>query len=197
MDLTKKELKNGGVLDMDKRVSMIDAYGPGYLSDKAHRNYEKIVGVQTDAPFKRAYMPIGGVRMANDAAKNYGFEPDPKIVEIYSKYRKTHNQAVFEAYTPEMRAARHAHIITGLPDAYSRGRIIGDYRRVALYGIDYLIKEKQYQLACLPFEMTDDVILTRSEVADQITALNAMKRMAAAYGHDISQPAANAQEAVQ
>ncbi len=197
MQLTKKERDKGGVLAMDTRVSMIDAYGPGYLSDKAHHSYEKIVGVQTDEPFKRAYMPIGGIRMADQAAQSYGFKSDPKIVEIYTKYRKTHNQAVFEAYTPEMRLARHAHIITGLPDAYSRGRIIGDYRRVALYGIDYLINEKDIQRNNLPLEMREEIIRVREEIADQIAALKAMKRMAEAYGDDISKPAKDAREAIQ
>lgn len=193
MDLTKKELANGGVLDMDKRVSFIDAYGPGYLD----KRLEKIVGVQTDAPFKRAYMPIGGVRMAQQAAKTYGFSSDPKIDEIYTKYRKTHNQGVFDVYTKEMRDARHTHIITGLPDAYSRGRIIGDYRRIALYGIDYLIAAKKADINALSTEMRPDIIRLREEAADQIRALNAMKNMASAYGHDISKPAANAQEAIQ
>ena len=193
MDLTKKEIANGGVLDMDKRVSFIDAYGPGYLD----KRLEKIVGVQTDAPFKRAYMPIGGIRMAQQAAQTYGFKSDPKIDEIYSKYRKTHNQGVFDVYTKEMKDARHTHIITGLPDAYSRGRIIGDYRRIALYGIDYLIAAKKTEINNLPKEMRPEVVQVREEAADQIRALNAMKNMAKAYGHDISQPAANAQEAIQ
>lgn len=182
---------------MDTRCSFIDAFGPGYLSDAKHRDEEKIVGVQTDEPFKRAYMPFGGVRMANAAAENYGFKADPKLVEIFTKYRKTHNQAVFEAYTPEMKAARHAHIITGLPDAYSRGRIIGDYRRIALYGIDYLINEKLEAREKMTDVMSADVIRVREEVADQVAALKAMKTMAAAYGFDISQPAANAKEAIQ
>ena len=197
LELSKKERENGGVLDMDTRCSFIDAFGPGYLSDAKHRDEEKIVGVQTDEPFKRAYMPFGGVRMANAAAENYGFKADPKLVEIFTKYRKTHNQAVFEAYTPEMKAARHAHIITGLPDAYSRGRIIGDYRRIALYGIDYLINEKLEAREKMTDVMSADVIRVREEVADQVAALKAMKTMAAAYGFDISQPAANAKEAIQ
>ncbi|GHU30849.1 hypothetical protein FACS1894166_01210 [Bacilli bacterium] len=178
---------------MDQRVSFIDAYGPGYLN----RKLEKIVGVQTDEPFKRAYMPIGGVRMAQEAAKAFGFKTDAKIDEIYTKYRKTHNQAVFDAYTTEMKKARHLHIITGLPDAYSRGRIIGDYRRVALYGVDYLIEEKKMTRNLIPYDMNDDVIRLREESADQLRALEAMKRMAGVYGHDISKPARNAQEAVQ
>ena len=182
---------------MDKRVQFIDAYGPGYISDEKHREDEKIVGVQTDAPFKRAYMPIGGIRMADQAAVSHGFTPEPRIQEIYTKYRKTHNQAVFEVYTPEMRAARHAHIITGLPDAYGRGRIIGDYRRIPLYGIDYLIKEKQKELNKRDVVMTEKVIRQREEVAEQIKALKAMIRMAKEYGDDISQPASNAREAIQ
>ena len=182
---------------MDQRVSFIDAYGAGYISDIKHRKDEKIVGVQTDAPLKRAYRPIGGIRMADQAAITHGFTPDPKIQEIYTKYRKTHNQAVFEVYTPEMRAARHAHIITGLPDAYARGRIIGDYRRVALYGIDYLIKEKQRELDKRDVVMSEKTILQREEIAEQIKALKAMIRMAKEYGDDISQPAKNAREAIQ
>jgi len=193
MELTKKEAANGGVLAMDQRVSFIDAFDVGYLD----KRLEKIVGVQTDQPFKRAYMPIGGIRMASQAAENYGFKSDPKIVEIYSKYRKTHNQGVFDAYTNEMRLARRSHIITGLPDAYARGRIIGDYRRIAIYGIDYLIEQKQYDRDHLPSTMTDDVIRLREESTEQIKALQAMKVMAAKYGFDISQPAKNAQEAIQ
>ena len=193
MELTKKERENGGVLDMDTRVSFIDAYGPGYIDKKL----EKIVGVQTDKPFKRAFMPIGGIRMAVQAGENYGFKSDPKLVEIYSKYRKTHNQGVFDAYTDEMRLARRSHIITGLPDAYSRGRIIGDYRRVALYGIDYLINEKIEARNNLSSTMTSDIIRLREETMDQINALKAMKRMAEAYGFDISKPAKNAREAIQ
>jgi formate C-acetyltransferase len=187
------EQKHGGVLDMDQRVSFIDAYGPGYLDKKL----EKIVGVQTDKPFKRAYMPIGGVRMAQQAAHAFGFKTDPMADEIYTKYRKTHNQGVFDAYTEEMRKARHLHIITGLPDTYSRGRIIGDYRRIALYGVDYLIAEKKATRNLIPYDMNDDVIRLREESSDQIRALEAMKKMAAAYGHDISLPAKNAQQAVQ
>jgi formate C-acetyltransferase len=182
---------------MDKRCSFIDAFGPGYISSPKERSCEKIVGVQTDEPFKRAFMPIGGIRMATTAAKEYGFSSDPQLIEIFSKYRKTHNQGVFEAYTPEMRAARHAHIITGLPDAYSRGRIIGDYRRIALYGINYLIDEKIEQLSMLPNEMSEDIIRTREEVADQIKALKAMIKMAQSYGDDITKPAKNAREAFQ
>lgn len=197
LELSKKECAAGGVLAMDSRASTIDAYDAGYLSDKTHRKYEKIVGVQTDEPFKRAYMPKGGVRMADQAAQSYGFKSDPKIVEIYTKYVKTHNQAVFEAYTDEMRTARHTHIMTGLPDAYSRGRIIGDYRRIALYGIDYLINEKIEQRNNLTDVMSDDIIRLREETADQINALKLMKKMALAYGDDISKPAKNAREAIQ
>ena len=197
LNLSKKERKNGGVLAMDTRASFIDAYGAGYLSDKKHRKDEKIIGVQTDEPFKRAYMPKGGTKTANQAAECYGFKTDPKIVEIYTKYTKTHNRAVFEIYTDEMRSARHTHILTGLPDTYSRGRIIGDYRRIALYGIDYLIAEKIYQRNSLSEVMSDDIIRTREEIADQLAALQAMKRMALSYGDDISKPAKNAREAFQ
>jgi formate C-acetyltransferase len=189
----QEEQKRGGVLNMDQRVSFIDAFGPGYLDKKL----EKIVGVQTDEPFKRAYMPIGGVRMAQQAAAAFGFKTDPVVDEIYTKYRKTHNQGVFDAYTEEMRKARHLHIITGLPDTYSRGRIIGDYRRIALYGINYLISEKKMTRNLIPYDMNDDVIRLREESSDQIRALEAMKRMAAVYGHDIALPAKNAQQAVQ
>lgn len=197
LELSKKERAAGGVLAMDSRASTIDAYDAGYISDKNHRSYEKIVGVQTDEPFKRAYMPKGGVRMADQAAQSYGFKSDPKIVEIYTKYVKTHNQAVFETYTDEMRIARHTHIMTGLPDAYSRGRIIGDYRRIALYGIDYLINEKIEQRNNLSDVMSDDIIRLREETSDQINALKLMKKMALAYGDDISKPAKNAREAIQ
>lgn len=195
MDLTKEERNRGGVYDMDSRVSAIDAYKAGYLD----KNLEQIVGVQTDEPFVRAFMPIGGIRMAIQSAEAYGLKDkiDPKLVEIYTKYRKTHNDGVFSAYTEEMRKARHSHIITGLPDAYARGRIIGDYRRVALYGIDYLIEAKKEDLKQLDGQMTEAKIRTREEISEQIKALNAMKKMAAAYGLDISQPAANAKEAVQ
>jgi formate C-acetyltransferase len=178
---------------MDQRVSFIDAYGPGYIDKKL----EKIVGIQTDEPFKRAYMPIAGVKMAKQAAEAFGFKTDPTVDLIYTKYRKTHNSGVFDAYTDEMRKARHTHILTGLPDAYSRGRIIGDYRRMALYGVDYLIAEKKQSRFLIPDEMTDDVIRLREETSEQIKALEAMKRMASAYGHDISRPAKNAREAVQ
>jgi formate C-acetyltransferase len=178
---------------MDKRVSFIDAYDAGYLDKKL----EQIVGVQTDEPFKRAYMPIGGIRMAQQSAQVYGFKTDPKLDEIYSKYRKSHNQGVFDVYTKEMKTARHSHIITGLPDTYARGRIIGDYRRIALYGVDYLIKDRSKARELLSSEMKSDVIRLREESADQIKALEALKRMAQSYGFDISKPAKTAKEAVQ
>ncbi len=193
MELTKKELANGGVLDMDTRVSDIDIFDAGYID----KDLEKIVGVQTDEPFKRAYMPIGGIRMAQSSAKSYGFKTDPKVDEIFEKYRKTHNQGVFDAYTEEMRLARRTHIITGLPDAYARGRIIGDYRRVALYGIDFLIEKKMEDKANLPDVMSDDVIKLSEELSEQIKALKKMKNMAKSYGYDISKPATNAKEAIQ
>ena len=194
-ELFKKERENGGVLDVDtKTASRIDAYGPGYI-DKA---LEKIVGVQTDAPLKRAIMAEGGIRMAESAAKSYGFEVDPKISEIFTKYRKTHNQGVFDAYTDEMRLARKSGVITGLPDAYGRGRSIGDYRRVALYGVDRLIEDKIAQKKSLEVRCIDeDVIRLREEISDQIVALKELKTMALSYGIDISMPATNAQEAVQ
>ena len=194
-ELFKKERENGGVLDVDtKTASRIDAYAPGYI-DKA---IEKIVGVQTDAPLKRAVMAEGGIRMAENAAKAYGYEVDPKISEIFTKYRKTHNQGVFDAYTDEMRLARKSGIVTGLPDAYGRGRIIGDYRRVALYGVDRLIEDKLAQKKSLEVTTIDEeVIRLREEISDQIVALKELKTMALSYGIDISAPAATAQEAVQ
>ena len=194
-DLFKKERDNGGVLDVDtETVSGINEYAPGYI-DKA---FEKIVGVQTDAPLKRAVMPYGGIRMAENAAKSYGFEVSPKISEIFSKYRKTHNQGVFDAYTDDMRLARKSGIVTGLPDAYGRGRIIGDYRRVALYGVDRLIEDKIVQKKSLELNCIDEeVIRLREEISDQIVALNELKGMALSYGFDISAPASNAQEAIQ
>ena len=194
-ELLKKERENGGVLDVDtETVSGINEYAPGYI-DKA---FEKIVGVQTDAPLKRAVMPYGGIRMAENAAKSYGFEVSPKISEIFSKYRKTHNQGVFDAYTDDMRLARKSGIVTGLPDAYGRGRIIGDYRRVALYGVDKLIEDKVAQKKSLELNCIDeDVIRLREEISDQIRALNELKGMALSYGFDISAPASNAQEAIQ
>jgi formate C-acetyltransferase len=178
---------------MDQRASFIDAYKAGYLDKKL----EKIVGVQTDEPFKRAYMPIGGIRMAQQSAQVYGFKTNKKIDEVYTKYRKTHNQGVFDVYTSEMKLARHSHIITGLPDTYARGRIIGDYRRVALYGVDHLINERKKDRDLLSSEMRCDIIQLREESSDQIRALEALKRMALSYGFDISQPAKNAREAIQ
>ena len=193
--LFKKERENGGVLDVDtKTVSGINEYNPGYI-DKA---LEKIVGVQTDAPLKRAVMPQGGIRMAENAAKAYGYEVDPLISEIFTKHRKTHNQGVFDAYTDEMRLARKSGIVTGLPDAYGRGRIIGDYRRVALYGVDALIEDKLKQKKSLEVNCIDEeVIRLREEISDQIVALKELKDMALSYGLDISMPATNAKEAVQ
>ncbi len=193
-ELSKKEREAGGVLDMDtKVVSTLTSHGPGYLD----KSKEKIVGFQTDKPFKRSLQPFGGIRMAQTACKNYGYEVDPEIVKIFTEYRKTHNQGVFDAYTPEMRAARHSAIITGLPDAYGRGRIIGDYRRVALYGVDYLIRDKQHQLDTSLVRMTSENIRLREELSEQIRALGKLKEMAQIYGIDISEPAKNAQEAVQ
>ena len=194
-ELFKKERDNGGVLDVDtKTISGINEYEAGYI-DQA---LEKIVGVQTDAPLKRAVMPQGGIRMAENAAKAYGYEIDGRISEIFSKYRKTHNQGVFDAYTDDMKLARKSGIITGLPDAYGRGRIIGDYRRVALYGVDRLIEDKMEQKKTLEVGTIDeDVIRLREEISDQIVALKELKGMAAAYGLDISVPATNAKEAVQ
>ena len=196
--LQKEERAKGGVLDMETEVvSGMTAYGPGYISEDL-KDLEKVVGLQTDKPLKRAFMPYGGIKMAEQACTTYGYTPSPKLHEIFTKYARTHNTAVFDAYTPEMKKARHSHIVTGLPDTYGRGRIVGDYRRVALYGIDYLIKEKQKDFAnCGDGTMTDDVIRLREEIALQIRALNDMKAMAAAYGYDISLPAANAKEAVQ
>lgn len=193
-ELAKQEREAGGVLDMDtKIVSTLTSHGPGYLD----KDKEKIVGFQTDKPFKRSLQPFGGIRMAQNACKNYGYEVDPEVVDIFTKYRKTHNQGVFDAYTPEMRAARHAAIITGLPDAYGRGRIIGDYRRVALYGVDYLIEDKKHQLDTSLVRMTSVNIRLREELSEQIRALGALKEMGRIYGFDISQPAKNAQEAIQ
>ena len=175
-------------------VSSLTAYGPGYLD----KDLEKVVGLQTDKPLKRAFMPYGGIRMSEEACETYGYKPSEKLHEIFTKYHKTHNDAVFSAYTPEMRLARRNKIVTGLPDTYGRGRIVGDYRRVALYGIDYLIEQKQKDFAyCGDGTMTDDVIRQREELAEQIKALKEMKIMAASYGYDISQPAKNSLEAVQ
>ncbi|MBR6399949.1 MAG: formate C-acetyltransferase [Firmicutes bacterium] len=193
--LQKEERAKGGVLDMDTHiVTGLTAHGAGYLD----KELEKIVGLQTDKPLKRAFMPYGGIKMAEQACQMYGYEPDPDLHKIFTEYHKTHNQGVFDVYTPEMKAVRHAKILTGLPDTYGRGRIVGDYRRVALYGIDFLIEEKKKDFAhCGDGTMTDDVIRQREELADQIRALNGMKAMADIYGFDISQPAKDAKEAVQ
>ena len=193
--LQKEERAKGGVLDMETEVvSSLTAYGPGYLD----KDLEKVVGLQTDKPLKRAFMPYGGIRMSEEACETYGYKPSEKLHEIFTKYHKTHNDAVFSAYTPEMRLARRNKIVTGLPDTYGRGRIVGDYRRVALYGIDYLIEQKQKDFAyCGDGTMSDDVIRQREELAEQIKALKKMKVMAASYGFDISQPAKNSLEAVQ
>ena len=193
--LQKEERAKGGVLDMETEVvSSLTAYGPGYLD----KDLEKVVGLQTDKPLKRAFMPYGGIRMSEEACETYGYKPSEKLHEIFTKYHKTHNDAVFSAYTPEMRLARRNKIVTGLPDTYGRGRIVGDYRRVALYGIDYLIEQKQKDFAyCGDGTMSDDVIRQREELAEQIKALKEMKAMAASYGFDISQPAKNSLEAVQ
>lgn len=193
--LQKEERAKGGVLDMETEVvSSLTAYGPGYLD----KDLEKVVGLQTDKPLKRAFIPYGGIRMSEEACETYGYKPSEKLHEIFTKYHKTHNDAVFSAYTPEMRLARRNKIVTGLPDTYGRGRIVGDYRRVALYGIDYLIEQKQKDFAyCGDGTMTDDVIRQREELAEQIKALKEMKVMAASYGYDISQPAKNSLEAVQ
>ena len=194
MDLSEKERAAGGVLDMDtKIISTITSHEAGYLN----KDLEQIVGFQTDKPFKRSLQPFGGIRMAVTACKEYGYEVDPEVVDLFTKYRKTHNQGVFDVYTPEMRLARHAAIITGLPDAYGRGRIIGDYRRVALYGVDYLIEDKKEQLATSLVRMTSDNIQLREELAEQIRALGDLKKLGEIYGFDISKPAANAKEAVQ
>ena len=196
--LQKEERAKGGVLDMETHVvSGLTAYGAGYISE-ADKALEQIVGLQTDKPLKRAFMPFGGIKMAEEACRNYGYEPDPELHRIFTEYAPTHNEGVFMAYTPEMKKARHNKIITGLPDTYGRGRIVGDYRRVALYGIDFLIEEKTKDLAnCGDGTMTEDVIRLREEIAKQIKALKGMKAMAAAYGFDISKPAANAKEACQ
>ena len=196
--LQKEERAKGGVLECETEiVSSLTAYGPGYI-DEATKDLEKIVGLQTDKPLKRAFMPYGGIKMAQQAAETYGYKVNEKFDKIFSEYHKTHNQAVFDAYTPEMKAARHSHIVTGLPDTYGRGRIVGDYRRVALYGIDRLIAGKQEDLnRCGHGDMSDDIIRQREEIAEQIRALKGMKEMAKIYGYDISQPAKNAHEAIQ
>ena len=197
-DLQKKERAQGGILDMETEVvSTLTAYGPGYISEET-KDLEKIVGLQTDKPLKRAFMPFGGIKMAEQACTTNGYTPNPKFHKIFNEYSRTHNQGVFDAYTPEMKKARHNKIITGLPDTYGRGRIVGDYRRVALYGIDYLIEEKKHDFANTgDGTMTDDVIRQREELSLQIKALNDMKTMAQAYGYDISEPASNAHEACQ
>ena len=193
-DLFKKERENGGVVDMDtKIVSTITSHGAGYID----KDLETIVGLQTDKPLKRSLQPFGGIRMAETACKSYGYEVDPEITEIFTKYRKTHNQGVFDCYTPEMRKARHAAILTGLPDAYGRGRIIGDYRRIALYGIDRLIEDKKEQHASLDGEMTAEKIQLKEEIAEQIKALQEMAQLGDTYGFDIRKPARNAKEAIQ
>ena len=196
--LQKEERAKGGVLDMDTEiVSGITAHEPGYISEDL-KDLEAVVGLQTDKPLKRAFMPYGGIKMAEQACTTYGYEPDPELHKIFTEYCKTHNQGVFDAYTPEMKKARHNKIITGLPDTYGRGRIVGDYRRVALYGIDFLIEQKKEDFAnCGSGSMTDDIIRQREELAMQIKALGEMKVMAEKYGFDISQPAKNAKEAVQ
>ncbi|MCI1903151.1 formate C-acetyltransferase [Enterococcus hirae] len=197
--LQKQERANGGVLDMEADVvSSANAYGPGYIDEK-EKNLEKIVGLQTDKPLKRAFMPYGGIRMAEEALTSYGYTPNPEFHEIFTKYHKTHNQGVFDVYTPEIRAARRNKIITGLPDTYGRGRIVGDYRRVALYGIDYLMEQKfkDHDEVGKGGQMTDEQIQLREEISDQYKALKRIKEMAEAYGFDISRPALNAQEAVQ
>ena len=198
-ELQRAERRKGGVLDMDTDiVSGLTSHGAGYI-DESLKDLERIVGLQTDKPLKRAFMPYGGIKMAEESCRNYGYEPSERLHEIFTKYHKTHNQAVFDAYTPEIRRARHSHIITGLPDTYGRGRIVGDYRRVALYGIDRLIGAKKADHAEIGSDgvMSDDVIRLREEVAEQIRALGGMKEMAAIYGFDISRPARTAQEAVQ
>ncbi len=197
-DLQKQERAKGGVLDMETEiVSTITSYGAAYIDDDL-KDLEKVVGLQTDKPLKRAFMPFGGIKMAVQACETYGYTPNPELVKIFNEYCRTHNQAVFDVYTPEMKRARHNKIITGLPDAYARGRIVGDYRRIALYGIDFLIEQKEKDLvACGESSMRDNVLRAREEVAMQLRALHEMKEMAQSYGFDISRPAANAREAVQ
>lgn len=196
--LQKEERAKNGVLDMETEVvSSLTSYGPGYISEET-KDLEQIVGLQTDKPLKRAFMPFGGIKMAEQSCETYGYKPNPELHKIFTEYSRTHNQAVFDAYTPEMKKARHNKIITGLPDTYGRGRIVGDYRRVALYGIDFLIDEKEKDFAnCGDGTMTDDVIRLREEIRMQINALKGMKEMAKIYGYDISQPASNAKEAAQ
>lgn len=194
LELSAEERARGGVYDADTSiVSRVNSHAAGYFD----KNLEKIVGLQTDEPFKRALQPFGGIRMAEEALEMYGYHLDPQVREIFTRYRKTHNEAVFDAYTPEMRRARHAHILTGLPDTYGRGRIVGDYRRIALYGIDFLIAEKEKDKAGMDGDMTPDKVRDREEVAEQIKALKRLKEMAETYGFDISRPAETAKEAVQ
>ena len=197
-ELQKEERAKGGVLDMETEVvSSLTAYGPGYIDEKL-KDLEKVVGLQTDKPLKRAFMPYGGIKMAEQSCTTYGYTPNPELHKIFTDYHKTHNQGVFDAYTTEMKLVRHNHIITGLPDTYGRGRIVGDYRRVALYGIDRLIAEKQADKDKVGSEvMTEEVVRAREEVSEQIRALQGMKVMAQSYGYDISQPANNAREAIQ
>ena len=197
-ELQKEERDKGGVLDEETDiVSTLTSYGPGYI-DESMKDLEQIVGLQTDKPLKRAFMPFGGIKMAEESLTMYGYEPNKDLHKVFTEYHKTHNQAVFDAYTDEMRAARRSHIITGLPDTYGRGRIVGDYRRIALYGIDQLIEWKtEDKKNCGHGVMTDDIIRLREELAEQIKALEGMKKMAASYGLDISRPAKNAKEAVQ
>lgn len=196
--LQKEEHEKGGVLECETEiVSSLTAYGPGYI-DPELKDLERIVGLQTDKPLKRAFMPFGGIKMAEEAAETYGYHVNPKFHKIFTEYHKTHNQAVFDAYTPEMKTARHCHIVTGLPDTYGRGRIVGDYRRIALYGIDFLIQEKKKDLErCGNGAMFDDIIRHREEISEQIRALKGIQEMAAIYGFDISRPASNAKEAIQ
>jgi formate C-acetyltransferase len=196
--LQKEEREKGGVLECETEiVSSLTAYGPGYI-DPELKDLERIVGLQTDKPLKRAFMPFGGIKMAEEAAETYGYHVNPKFHKIFTEYHKTHNQAVFDAYTPEMKTARHCHIVTGLPDTYGRGRIVGDYRRIALYGIDFLIQEKKKDLErCGNGAMFDDIIRQREEISEQIRALKGIQEMAAIYGFDISRPASNAKEAIQ
>lgn len=194
LDLQKEEHARGGVYDADtKIVSTLTSHKPGYID----KDLEQIVGLQTDAPLKRGLQPFGGIKMAEQALNLYGYELDPEIKEIFTKYRKTHNDGVYDAYTPEMRRARKAHILTGLPDTYGRGRIVGDYRRIALYGIDYLIKHKEFDKSLIDGEMTPDRVRDREEIAEQVKALKKLKEMALSYGYDISKPAKNAKEASQ
>lgn len=194
LDLSKKEREAGGVLKADTDIiSTITSHKPGYLD----KSLEKIVGLQTDEPFKRSLQPFGGIKMAMQACEMYGYQVSDRVKEIFTKYRKTHNDGVYDAYTPEMRRARTAHILTGLPDTYGRGRIVGDYRRVALYGIDYLIKHKELDKSLIDGEMRPDRIRDREELSEQIKALKQLKEMAQSYGCDISEPATSAKEAIQ